>query len=164
MNEYLESEFERADDLISQDLIEEAKAVLNSILEEDPKFGKAHNHLAWILKTKENHPKAAENHYKMAIEFTPEYGPTYLNYAYLLSEEKRFEDLQKILQKAEAIADVNKSNLTREWGYYYEDTKQFEKAIEKYKEYALTLYDIALIEKAKEGIIRCKHKIEIINL
>ena len=45
MNEhYLDSEFDRADELIGQDLIEEGKAVLNSILEDDPKYGKAHNH------------------------------------------------------------------------------------------------------------------------
>lgn len=52
MNEYLDSEFDRADDLISQDLNEEAKAVLNNILLEDPKYGKAHNHIAWLLKIK----------------------------------------------------------------------------------------------------------------
>ncbi len=161
---YLDSEFERADDLISQDLIEEGKALLNSILEEDPKYGKAHNHLGWICKTKENNPQQAENHYKHALELTPEYGATYMNYAYLLSEQKRYNELEQLLQRAESITDVNKSNLAREWGYLYEDTKQYEKAIEKYKEYAFTLYDNNLIEKAKESIIRCRQKIDILNL
>ena len=46
----------------------------------------------------------------------------------------------------------------------YEDTKQYEKAIEKYKEYALTLYDSPLLEKAKEAILRCRQKLEILNL
>ncbi len=161
---YLDSEFDRADELIAQDLIEEGKAVLNSILEENPKYGKAHNHLGWIYKTKENNSRTAENHYKQALELTPEYGATYMNYAYLLSEEKRYTELEQLLHDAEKIADVNKSNIAREWGYFFEDTKQYEKAIEKYKEYALTLYDNSLIEKAKESILRCKQKIEILGL
>ena len=164
MNDYLESEFQRADDLIAQDLVEEGKAVLNSISEEDPNFGKAHNHLGWIYKTKEKNPRTAENHYKMALEMTPEYGATYLNYAYLLSEEKRYYELEQLLQKAESVEDISRGNLAREWAYLYEDTKQFEKAIEKYKEYAMTLYDTAQLDKAKEGILRCKQKLEIQNL
>ncbi|MDR2205890.1 MAG: hypothetical protein LBE36_07025 [Flavobacteriaceae bacterium] len=162
--QYLDSEFDRADGLISQDLIEEAKAVLNSILEENPRYGKAHNHLGWICKTKENNVKTAENHYKQALELTPEYGATYINYAYLLSEEKRYAELENLLTKAESVENVNRSNLAREWGYFYEDTKQYPKAIEKYKEYAVSLYDNSLIDKAKEGILRCKQKLEIMEM
>lgn len=164
MNDYLDSEFDRADDLISQDLIEEAKAVLNTILGEDPNYGKAHNHLGWIYKTKESNPEQAEFHYKQALELTPDYGATYINYAFLLSEAKRYNDLEQILTKAESVESVNRTNLAREWGYYYEDTKQYAKAIEKYKAYALDLYDSSLIEKAKEGIMRCKTKLEIENM
>lgn len=163
-NEYYDSEFDRADDLISQELIEEAKAVLNGILEENPNYGKAHNHLGWIYKTKEGNPEKAENHYKQAIEITPEYGATYLNYIYLLSEQRRYNELEQLLYNAENVADVSKSNLSREWAYFYEDTRQYEKAIEKYKDYALTLYDNSSIEKAKEGIVRCKQKLEILNM
>ena len=89
-----------------------AKAVLNNILLEDPKYGKAHNHIA-AYKNKENDAVEAEKHYKLAIDFTPEYGPSYLNYAYLLSEAKRYDDLRDILTKAESVDDVNKSNLAR---------------------------------------------------
>lgn len=164
MNDFFDSEFDRADDLISQDLIEEGKAVLNSILEENPKYGKAHNHLGWIYKTKEKNNSVAEKHYKEALDLTPEYGATYMNYAYLLSEEKRYYELEQLLLKAESIPDVSKSNLAREWGYLYEDTKQYEKAIEKYKEYALSLYDNSLMEKAKEAIVRCRTKLDILNM
>lgn len=80
MNEFLESEFLRADQLIAQDLIEEAKSVLINILAEDPNFGKAHNHLGWIFERKENNPQKAEMHYKIAIETAPDYGSGYLGY------------------------------------------------------------------------------------
>ena len=163
-DDYLDSEFARADELISEDLIEEGKAVLIGILEENPKYGKAHNHLGWIAKTKENDAKTAETHYQQALELTPEYGATYMNYAYLLSEEKRYPELEKLLSAAENIQEVNRNNLAREWAYYFEDTQQYEKAIEKYKEYALTQYDNALIEKGKEAILRCRQKLEILNL
>ena len=161
---YLDSEFQRADDLIAQELIEEGKAVLNSILEDDPKYGKAHNHLGWISKTKENDSINAEKHYKLALELTPEYGATYINYSYLLSEGRRYYELEELLKKAETVPAVNKSNLAREWAYLYEDTKQYDKAIEKYKEYAISLYDNTLVDKAKESIMRCRQKLEIMNL
>lgn len=61
---YLDIEFNRADDLIAQELIEEGKEVLQSILVENPKYGKAHNHLGWISKIKENNLTSAENHYR----------------------------------------------------------------------------------------------------
>lgn len=163
-DDYLDSEFDRADHLISQELIEEGKAVLQSILEENPRYGKAHNHLGWIYKSKENDNRTAEKHYQQALELVPSYGAIYMNYSYLLSEEKRYDELEKLLTKAESVEEVNKTNLNREWAYYFEDTKQYERAIDKYKEYALSLYDNALIEKAKEGIIRCRQKMEIMNL
>ena len=163
-DDYLDSEFDRADHLISQELIEEGKAVLQSILEENPRYGKAHNHLGWIYKSKENDNRTAEKHYQQALELVPCYGAIYMNYSYLLSEEKRYDELEKLLTKAESVEEVNKTNLNREWAYYFEDTKQYERAIDKYKEYALSLYDNALIEKAKEGIIRCRQKMEIMNL
>ena len=164
MNEFLESEFQRADELIKEDLIEEAKAVLNSILEEDPSFGKAHNHLGWINKTKENNARSAEIHYKQALESTPDYAATYVNYAILLSEEKRYNEAEALLAKAETIENINLTNINREWAYLYEDTKRYEKAIEKYKEYALSLYDNTSIQTVKDAILRCKNKLDIMNL
>lgn len=164
MNEYLDSEFQRADDLISKDLIEEAKSVLTGILEEDPNYGKAHNHLGWIYRTKENDAKRAEEHYKIAMESTPDYGASYINYALLLSGEKRYSELEQLLLKAEQVKEVDSSNLAREWAYLYEDTHQYDKAIPKYKEYALGLYDNNLLEKAKEGIVRCRTKLDIMNM
>lgn len=164
MDDFLESEFLRADDLIAENLIEEAKAILNGLIIENPNFGKAHNHLGWIAKTKESDSVSAENHYKTALETSPEYAATYLNYAYLLSEQKRMPELEQLLLKAETVPAVRKDLLDREWAYYFEDTRQFERAIEKYKQYAMSLYDNSLLEKAKEGITRCRQKIEIQNL
>ncbi|QOR73958.1 hypothetical protein SAMN05443429_102259 [Cruoricaptor ignavus] len=164
MNEFLESEFLRADQLIAQDLIEEAKSVLINILAEDPNFGKAHNHLGWIFERKENNPQKAEMHYKIAIETAPDYGAGYINYAILLSGQKRTQELRDLLQRAENIPGVNRSSLAREWAYFYEETQDFDNAIAKYKEYALTLYNNAEIEKAKAAIERCKTKKEILGL
>jgi hypothetical protein len=48
----LNEDFLRADDLIRDNKISEALKLLESIILEDPGFGKAHNHIGWIYETK----------------------------------------------------------------------------------------------------------------
>lgn len=159
----LENDFDEADRLINENYIEEAKTLLLSILDRDVTFGKAHNHLGWIYITKENDEVNAERHYKLAMQYTPSYPASYLNYAYLLSRFTRFEELHKQLQLCDTIPDINKTSLAREWGYYYEDTRQFDKAIAKFKEQVLEEYDLNQIEKIEDSIKRCKLKKQILD-
>ncbi|MEN2434953.1 hypothetical protein AAH994_06035 [Weeksellaceae bacterium A-14] len=158
-----EEELQHAGILISQQNLSEAKIILNRILSENPNSGRAHSFMGWLYKEEEDHV-FAEKHLKLALQLDPGFSPTYLNYAFLLSVHRRFAELESLLQSAEMLADINKTDIAREWAYFYEDTEQYELAIEKYKEYALGLYENELIAKAKEAIIRCKNKLEILNL
>ena len=159
----IEEALNEAGILISQQNYPEAKKLLNQILSENPNNGKAHSFMGWLYKEEEDHV-FAEKHLKLALQMDPGFSPTYLNYAFLLSVHRRFSELESLLQSAEMISDISKTDIAREWAYFYEDTEQYDLAIEKYKEYALGLYENGLIEKAKEAIVRCKNKLEILNL
>lgn len=159
----LENDFDEADRLINDNHIDEGKALLLSILDREPTYGKAHNHLGWIYNTKEDDAVKAEKHYKLALKYAPDYPAPYLNYAYLLSKLARYDELHKHLQLCDTIPGINKAVLAREWGYYYEDIRQFDKAIEKFKQQAIEEYDLSQVEKVEDAIKRCRLKKQILE-
>lgn len=160
-NPQLEADFDKVDELLNEEKVQEAKALLLSILERDDTFGKAHNHLGWIYHRKEDDFENAEKHYKLAMQYSPDYGAGYINYVYLLSAQKRFDELEKQLQLSETIPDVSRISLLKEWAYLYEDTLRFDQSIAKFKEWALQEYNSETIDKIAEDVKRCRLKKQI---
>lgn len=88
-----------ADEKIKQGLFPESKGLLEKAIELDHKHGRAYNHLAWLYETKYQDFAKAEEYYKKAIEFAPEYPESYTNYAVVLSSFERYDELEKHLKK-----------------------------------------------------------------
>jgi len=156
--------FLEADDLIAKNQIGEAQRILEAIIAEDPSFGRAHNHLGWIYETKIRDYVNAEQHYRMAITFTPDYCPVYYNYAAVLSTQKRWDDLEKLLTDALQVQAINLSTIHNEFGIMYELMGKYDEAITSYKNAVRNSLDVKNIELYKTGITRCKSKQEIDNL
>ena len=159
----MEDMFMEADRLISDQKIGEAFAKLESIIEEMPSFGKAHNHLGWIYETKYKDYANAEKHYKMALEYSPNYAAPYYNYAIVLSTQQRWDDLQALLTRGMQVQGINKGTLQNEFAIMYEAQGKFKEAIDAYKQYILNIYDNTQIDNAKSSIERCKKKMEILG-
>lgn len=162
--EQLEAEFRLADDMIASKDYEGAKAVLFRIIEEEPRFGKAYNHIGWIYETQEKRYREAEKLYKQAMEFTPDYPAPYINYLYLLNTELRGEDAEQLIEKAKNVVGINKVTLWTEWAYMLEYTSRFEEAIAKYKEIIPMQNNMEKLEQLKTDIERCRKKMELLNL
>lgn len=158
--ERLEAEFREVDQLIKVQEFITAKELLFRIIEEDPAFGKAYNHLAWIYETQEKRPREAEEYYKKAIELSPDYPASYLNYLYLLNTEMRGAEAEALLEKAKDIKGINSITLLNEWAYMLEYTGRFEEAIEKYRELIPRENDMNRMDKIKTDIERCRKKAE----
>ena len=158
-----DDEFGYADELIADKKYEEAKTALYNIINEDPTFGKAYNHLAWIFQTVDNDMDKADEFYHLAMKFAPDYPAAFINYAYMLNNQKRFDVIEAHLNKCETIPGISKSGLAGEWAFYLEETRQYTKAIEYYKEQALSSYDLLLIEKIEDAIRRCEIKKSIVD-
>ena len=150
------------DQLLAENKIADALTVLNEILAETPDFGRAHNHMGWIYDVKLKMPDKAEEHYKLAIKFSPDYPSGYTNYAYLLSAQRRFEELENLLQAAEKCPGINRAAVSNEFGIMYESLGRFEDAIMHYKSYILFAFDEKMIDTAVANIQRCKRKKELL--
>src|SRR5438105_3203530 len=78
----------------------EAFRKYESILFEEPAHAATHNSLGWIYKTQMDDYAKAESHYMAAIKGDPAYPHAYLNYAVLLMELERFNDLDELVERA----------------------------------------------------------------
>jgi tetratricopeptide (TPR) repeat protein len=155
--------FAQADKLLNDGVIMDAVDKLSQILKRNPRFGKAYNHLGWVYETKYKNYQRAEEYYKAAIQYAPHYNASYLNYSYFLSNLGRFDDLKAHLDRVSQIPGIAKDTIANEYGIMYEMQGNLQKAIEQYQNAAIVTLDSAKLDKYKEGIDRCKKKMEILN-
>ncbi len=155
--------FAQADKLLNDGVVIEAVDKLSQILKRNPRFGKAYNHLGWVYETKYKNYQRAEEYYKAAIEYAPHYNASYLNYSYFLSNLGRFDELKKHLDRVAQIPGIAKDTVANEYGIMYEMQGNLQKAIEQYQNAAIVTLDGAKLDKYKDGIDRCKKKMEILN-
>jgi Tfp pilus assembly protein PilF len=158
----LEEKFLNADRLINEGKISEAAHKLDELLQEAPDFGKAHNHLGWLHETKFKNYSKAEEHYKYALKFSPDYTAVYYNYSYLLSTLRRFDELEKLLDQAIKIPGINFATIYNEYAIMRELQGNFREAIHYYKLYIRNNFDGKSIESASESIKRCERKMELL--
>ena len=165
---YLECEemFVEADALIKAEKITEAVERLNKIIGRNPQFGKAYNHLGWIYENKyKNFPKAEEC-YKKAFQYAPDYAATYLNYIYLLSNLARLDELKAHLDRIAQTPTlaIAKETLFNEYAVLYEMRGEPQEALDYYFKAAMVTLDSFKLEKYQEAIERCKKKLNLKNM
>jgi Tfp pilus assembly protein PilF len=153
-----EDMFFEADQLIGDGLIGKAMELLSDIINEQPDFGRAHNHLGWIYETKLRKYKEAEEHYRAALAYSPEYPAVYRNYAILLSTMKKYNDLETLLAKALTVAGVDHAAVHNEYAIMYELQSKFDLAIEFYKKAILASLSEKDIELYQASVRRCENK------
>lgn len=158
----LEEKFYEADKMINDGRIADAAHLLEAILAEAPDFGKAHNHLGWLYETKFKNYTKAEEHYKFALKFSPEYPAAYYNYAYLLSTLRRYEELETILDNAIKVPGISYATLYNEYGLLNEAQGKYDEAIHYFKLYIQNLFDIKSIDTAADSIKRCERKMQLL--
>lgn len=155
--------FAQADRLLNEGVIMEAVEKLSQILKRNPRFGKAYNHLGWVYETKYKNSARAEEYYKAAIQYAPHYNAAYLNYSYFLSNLGRFDDLKTHLDRVSQIPGIAKDTIANEYAIMYEMQGNLSQAMDYYQKAALVTLDGGKLDKYKEGIERCKKKLEILN-
>jgi tetratricopeptide (TPR) repeat protein len=154
----LEEKFNNANEDLKAGKIEQAAEVFEAILKEDPKFGKAYNHLGWIFETKIKDYENAEKNYRLALEHSPSYTAVYKNYAILLSTLGRFDDLKSLLEKAKDVPGMDKYTLYNEYAIMYEQLEEYNMAITYYKDAAKATMNDKTMRAAMDSIERCKTK------
>ncbi len=113
MDQFMDAEarFLNADTLIERGQFAEAKEVLMGILEDEPGYGRAHNHLGWLYRARLSDFANAEYHLRLAVRFAPDYPAGYLNYGHLLAELGEYEQLCKLAAQAIQVRGINKASV-----------------------------------------------------
>lgn len=153
--------FDEADALINDKKIKEGKETLEALVAQNPGFGRAHNHLGWIYDTQYNDYANAEKYYRLAIQAEPGYKYTYNNYASVLSKLKRWDDLEKLLNSALKVTDIDLAKIYNRFGNMYEHTEKYEQAIAAFKNAAKNSWKLEDVDFYKKAVMRCKSKKEI---
>jgi Tfp pilus assembly protein PilF len=159
----LEEKFLTADKLISENRLSEAAKLLEEILEEAPDYGKAHNHMGWLFETKFKNLIRAEEHYRLALKFSPDYTAAYYNYCYLLSSLRKFDELEKTLEHAIKVSGISYATIYNEYGLLREMQGNLDEAIHYFKLHIKNSFDSKSIETAADSIRRCERKKELIR-
>lgn len=158
----IEEKFLKADQLISENKLSEAAKMLEDILSEVPDFGKAHNHMGWLYETKFKNLTRAEEHYRLALKFSPDYTAAYYNYCYLLSSLRKYDELEKLLEKAIGVSGISYATIYNEYGLMREMQGLLDDAIHYYKLHIKNSFDTKSIETAAESIKRCERKKQLL--
>jgi tetratricopeptide (TPR) repeat protein len=122
-----------AEKLFEEQRIDEAKRILEGLLEEEPGYAKAHNHLGWMYFYHENEEKKAEMHLNYSVLFEPSYAPAYLHLACLYIRKSEYKKAMEILEKGLEAKDANKVSIYEMIGQCYEAMEEYSTAIRHYK-------------------------------
>ena len=158
----MEELLDRANLDIKNGNYDEASNKLEEIIDTDPDFGKAYNHLGYLYEVKFKEYEKGETLYKLCLEKSPLYPAVYYNYAVLLSNLGKWEELKELLDQAMNIPGVTKATILNEYGIMYEQQGELDKAIEYYKKAGLNTLDKNVLNRVKDSIDRCKAKKELL--
>lgn len=107
-----------------------AEEAARKALELDETLAEAHVSMALVKNLYRWDWLETEAHVKRAIELNSNYAPAYGLYGMSLLNQKRFEDAERYLRKAEEIDPTSRSNsIYLAWKFYF--NRQFDQAIEQ---------------------------------
>lgn len=157
----LEEMLDQANLEIKNGKYEVASNILEKIIDLDPNFGKAYNHLGYLYEVKFKEYEKGETLYKLCLEKSPMYPAVYYNYAVLLSTLRKYDELKELLDTAVTIPGITIATMYNEYAIMYEQQSNLDLAIDYYKKCAMNTLDKNVLTRAKESIDRCKMKKEL---
>jgi tetratricopeptide (TPR) repeat protein len=156
--EWIEKYMTQAENFILNEEVDKGLALLNSLLYDEPGYGRLHNHLGWAYMYYGSDDQNAELHLRMAILFDSEYQAPYLHIGELMNRLKRYDDALRYLEMGLTKQDANKMSLLEAIGLAYESKREYSKAIKAYKSAMLESMYSYYTNKLSEGIKRCRRK------
>lgn len=161
MNTSLEELYLEAEADIKNNNYVEAFRKYETILMEEPGNGPTLNSLGWLYKTQVEDFGKAESFYLASIKYSPSYPHAYNNYATLLTDMERFEELTAHLQKCFEVPTIEKSWIYLKFGFMEELKLNFKEAITYYERAALVTLNDDKLKEYNEHIQRCNTKLDM---
>jgi tetratricopeptide (TPR) repeat protein len=154
----LEEMLDEANLEIKNGKYEDASNILEKIIDIDPNFGKAYNHLGYLYEVKFKEYEKGETLYRLCIEKSPMYPSVYYNYSVLLSTLGKWDELKTLLDNAINIPGIIKATIFNEYAIMHEQQGELDKAMDYFRKAGLDTLDKSVLDRAKTSIERCKSK------
>ena len=154
----LEEMLDEANLEIKNGKYEDASNILEKIIDIDPNFGKAYNHLGYLYEVKFKEYEKGETLYKLCIEKSPMYPSVYYNYSVLLSTLGKWDELKMLLDDAMNIPGIIKATIYNEYAIMHEQQGELDEAIDYFRKAGMNTLDKSVLDRAKTSIERCKSK------
>lgn len=154
----LEKYIQQAEKAFDENDHMEGMRVLEEALTLEPYYGKAHNHMGWLYIYHVNDWDKAETHLKLALQYAPAYSAPYIHMAHILFERRRFDELNRLLQKALQGGVVQRSFIHNEMGRMSEVKGKLHLAIRYYKKAIRWTFNEREMNVYKDNIRRCRDK------
>lgn len=154
----LEEMLDEANLEIKNGKYEDASNILEKIIDIDPNFGKAYNHLGYLYEVKFKEYEKGETLYRLCIEKSPMYPSVYYNYSVLLSTLGKWDELKTLLDNAINIPGIIKATIYNEYAIMHEQQGELDKAIDYFRKAGMDTLDKSVLDRAKISIERCKSK------
>lgn len=154
----IEARFLDADERIEMGDFREAKQMLEDIVQEEPAYGRAHNHLGWIFMVKLSDFAKAERHLKLAMRYAPDFAAAFRNYAHLLFLTNRFEQLDQHVERCASIAGIDFDTVLRFQALSLEQRGQLSQARAILRQALQVSVDEDTVEALKRDTTRLRKK------
>ncbi len=155
---WIDEYIEEANRMIDYEGHEAALKLLNNILFEEPGYARLHHVLGCINFYQADDTSKAEQHFRLAIRFDPEFAEPYGDLGQLLCDDDRLDEAIHIYGLGLKAKKANKTYLLSSTAKAYELKKKYSKAIKHYKEalgHSAELWKCMTLE---ESIKRCRRK------
>jgi tetratricopeptide (TPR) repeat protein len=155
---WIEEYLEEALKLAYMEGHEAALRLLDRLLYEEPGYGRLHFTLGVIYYDHADDMRKAEEHFRLAIKFSPEFADTYWYLGTLLYYDERMIESVEVFGEGLKAKRANKSLMYMNMAKAYELEQKFGKAIRFYRKalgHSAELWNCAVLE---ESIKRCERK------
>lgn len=137
---------------------ERALKLLDRILHEEPGYGRLHNTLGIIYFKHADDLKKAEQHFRWAIQFNPNFAEPYNHLAEVLKQDERHDETIQVCKRGLKAEKTDKSFLHESLGNAWELKHNYRKAIKSYRKALNTSAELWNCKVLEISIKRCKKK------
>jgi predicted Zn-dependent protease len=162
--EWIDNYMKKAEGLVYDYRVDEALAILNDLLYEEPGYAKLHNLIGWVYLYYANEPMKAEVHFKAAMKFDPTYAPPYLHLGWIYLARGVYVEALGYLEQGSVKASANKVAFMEYIGQAYELRGNIRKAIQSYVTARHASVDSDEFARLSDSIKRCRRKRRVLMI
>ena len=111
----------------------QARRLLDEVLDEDPGHGVAHGCMAWLCWMLLDETDRAVQHYRFAIRFAPKHAEHHLNFARLLAQRGRLDELVEVHRNALDVPGIDRHTLHLVLGAAFEQAGRYQESLRAYR-------------------------------